>query len=477
MASSVLTTTTPNLRPDQTAPARGLSTSAALSIVIGSVLGSGIFVAPSLVASFSTSIWVMSLLWLLGGLACAAGAVIYGGLGLKFPQGGGQYIYLRETMGSSFSSFYGWASLLVICPTMLAGTSLYFSYLCQGVSPTAVTYGKAIAVGLLVLMTILNSYGLRLAGSLQKFLVFLHVALFIGVMGLGYYFLPSQNFSNYTQLPQLADFSLRQGIVAQALLAFAAILWTFDGFNAITFVTNEIEGGERNIRKIALVGCAIVFVLYLLFNFVVLANIAPEILVHETNAASYLASAVFGQRALWVVFLLTTLGIATVLHSSIIIGPRLMVATLRDSRHFQRLAGSSKNLKVPPSILWLQCLLAIGYVLIGHFTALITAFAVLNWLFYGITAFGFYKVRAEAYRLNQITGQAFTFDLACVGLFMVIVATLLASQFLSEPKTALLLTLLIFLRKKHSPVEVQVGSMQGTPSLNILNSKEMNHSL
>jgi APA family basic amino acid/polyamine antiporter len=114
---------------------------------------------------------VAALFWIVGGLVCTAGALIYGGLGLLYPQGGGQYIYLRESMGPRYAKFYGWVSMLIICPTMLAGTSLFFTELCQGVVPGIAPVAKAVAIGLIVLFTLFNTIGLKLAGSVQKILV------------------------------------------------------------------------------------------------------------------------------------------------------------------------------------------------------------------------------------------------------------------------------------------------------------------
>jgi|GEM_PF-6348067 len=398
-----------------------------VSLVVGSILGSGIFIAPSLIASFSANLWIFAAIWIVGGLVCTAGALIYGGLGLMYPQGGGQYVYLRESMGSRYAGFYGWVSMLVICPTMLAGTSLFFTELCKSVLPSSAPYSRAIAVGLLVFFTYLNTLGLRLAGGIQKFLVAVHVALFLAVVALSFWFLPNVQLPAWSAAP--FTFSL-----SKMILAIAAVLWSFEGFNSITFVTNEVEGGERNVRRIALWGCFVVLVLYLIFNLVTLANVPATILMGQPNAASYLMAQVFGARASWIVFGLTVLGVATVLHSSIIIGPRIIAATVADGTVARSLADVDPRTGSPFRALWFQCAMATFYVLVGHFDSLITAFIVLNWLFYGLTAIGYLRVRLRSIPSN---GRLVA-DFACVGLFCAMVVVLLVSQLLDNTSIALI---------------------------------------
>ncbi len=411
---------------------RKLDPFAGVSLVVGSILGSGIFIAPSLIASFSPSLTVAAIFWILGGLVCACGAVIYGGLGLMFPQGGGQYVYLRETMGSRYSKFYGWVSLAVICPTMLAGTSLFFTELCRNVAPSTAPYAKLIAILLLVAFTLANTLGIKIAGSIQKILVVVHVALFIGVMAVACYFLPGHELGSYAAVPVFGNLSLSKGI-----LALAAVLWSFEGFNSITFITNEIEGGERNVRKIALVGCAAVLVLYLAFNVITLANVPMTQLVQQPNAAGFMMATIFGANAGWIVFVLTALGVATVLHSSIIIGPRVIAATVKDGNTLKSLGNVSSKTGSPVSALWFQCATASVYVLLGHFDVLITAFIVLNWLFYGITALGYLRIRRRSFAARVITRKHLLADISCVALFVSMVAVLLVSQILENPKIAL----------------------------------------
>ena len=398
-----------------------------IALVIGSILGSGIFVAPSLLANFSQSIWITAAFWIFGGIVCTAGATIYGSLGLRYPQGGGQYVFLRETLGDRYSTFYGWLSMVIICPTMIAGMSLFFVALCKDVWPPIAAYDKPVAIGLLLLFTFINSWGLRLSSRVQKVMVVTQTGLFLTVVGTSFGYLPRNEIGAYLQAPLFeTPFSLAKGIVA-----LSAVLWSFEGFNSITFLTNEVENGDRNVRRITLTGCLIVITLYLAFNIVALANIPPAALIQQTNAASYLMAAVFGDHASWIVFALTILGVANVLHASIIIGPRVIAATVTDRKRWTWLARKSTT-GAPNLALWFQCAVACLYVLIGHFDTLMVTFIVLNWIFYGLVAIGYLRVRSRDRRSNAERLR----DFVVAGVFLAMVLLLLLSQFADSPRLA-----------------------------------------
>ena len=396
-----------------------------VALVIGSILGSGIFVTPSLIASFSASFWTTALFWMSGGVVCTAGALIYGGLALRFPEGGGQYVFLKRTLGERYSTFYGWLSMLVIGPTMIAGTALFLASLCKGVWPATGLYQKPLALWILTTFTFLNSRGLNISSGVQKLMVAIQITLFMTVMLLSFALLPNNQITSYLEAPLVqGSFSLPNAIVA-----LAAVLWSFEGFNSVTFLTDEVENGEKNIRRLALTGSLVVILLYLFFNFVVLANIPAGTLQNQSNAAASLMAKIFGERAAWVVFALTVLGVANVLHSSITIGPRVIAATVRDRRKFLKLAFLSRATGAPIYALWFQCAMAFVYVLIGRFETLMVTFIVLNWIFYGLVAIGYVRARNR----ERKKGESLILEYGLTAVFLSMVLVLLASQFFEHP--------------------------------------------
>jgi APA family basic amino acid/polyamine antiporter len=403
--------------------ARKLDFFGGVALVIGSILGSGIFVAPSLIASFSKSLWVSALFWICGGVVCTAGAVIYGSLGLRYPEGGGQYVFLKRTMGERYSNLYGWLSMLVIGPSMNAGTALFLAALCEGIWPESQSIRKPLALTVLAIFTYVNTRGLQISSGVQKLMVAIQIGLLLSVLSLSLLFLQNNELAAYTAAPVFeTTFSLKA-----AILALAAVLWSFEGFNSVTFLTNEVEKGERNVRRIALTGSLIVIFLYLVFNVVVLSNIPPGSLAGQTNAAGFLMARIFGAHAAWVVFALTALGVANVLHSSLTIGPRVIAATVRDRQKYLKLAELNPQTGAPVFALWFQFAIALVYVLVGRFESLMVTFIVMNWIFYGLVVIGYLRLQKVLANLREV---------ATALVFLSMVLVLLASQFIENPRLA-----------------------------------------
>lgn len=399
-----------------------------ISLVVGSVLGTGIFVAPTILAGFSDSILVASLFWGLGAAACLAGALIYGNLGLAMPDGGGQFIYLRNTLGPAVSTAYGWSSLFIICPTMLAATALFFADQFKIFGQLSQTQLQLIASITLLAFSLLNTLGIRAAGNVQKLLTVFEVGAFVSVPVLCLFFLDGGKLATYPLSPDWSQITLGKGV-----FALAVILWSFEGFNAITFVTNEVEDGKRNVRRIAIWGSLSVIGLYTFFNLLVLNHLGPAELGKEANVAVNIAQLAFGPAGTWAVFALMIVAIATTLHTSVIIGPRIIAALAKNLHAMQRFASTSKSTGAPVPAIWLQCVLASACVWIGHFEALITAFIVANWIFYGLTATGYLRLQWTKAKLEN---RWPLMDCVVVGTFLLTVNVLLVSQFLHDPKLA-----------------------------------------
>ena len=247
-----------NRKPDLSS-LQQIGTLAAISVVVGSIIGTGIFLAPTVVASFTTSISLVVLLWVLGGILCFVGADIYGKLGIIFPNGAGQYVYLRECLGENFSMLYGWLSFLVISPTMIASIALFFGIQLKLLFPgISSLYTKESALVMVAAFTFINCMGIKTAGSVQRIVVSLQILIItlfsISVIIYCHGNTPILQFNEQT-------YSLRTGV-----LAFVAILWSFEGFNSLTFITDEVRDGYRRIRWLTFAGCAVVFLIYLLLK-------------------------------------------------------------------------------------------------------------------------------------------------------------------------------------------------------------------
>lgn len=402
---------------------RQIGAATGISIIVGSVVGNGILSAPAIVAGFSTSLMTMSALWLVGALMCMAGACVYGELGRRYPSGGGPYVFLRETLGPGWSAAYGAMSSFVICPSMIAATALLFSAQLKLFAPALnESELKLAAAVLVVFFSFLNTRGINIAGGVQKALVTAHLALMVGVVALALWMSRSGSFqfASYDWLPApQPSLSLNQGV-----LAFVAILWSFEGFNSLSFITNELSSGARLIKRVSVYGCLAVFAIYFLILVSAVALIPAGELSRQTNVLVALANLSMGGAASASVAIVTILGIATVLHTSIIIGPRITKVMIDDGFGPRAMAKLHPESTSPNRAIWLQCAFVLGFLWVGQFNSLISCFIISNWFFYAATVTGYLRVRFnEDLRVSS-------WEFCGSVIFVFATATLFASQIL-----------------------------------------------
>ncbi|MGE0174212.1 MAG: APC family permease [Oligoflexales bacterium] len=402
--------------------AKQMNSFGAVCVVVGSIIGSGIFAAPSIVAQFSPSLFITAAIWIVGTIMCLCGGQIYGRLAQHFPHSGGQYVFIRESFNPSIAAVYGWISFLVMCPLMIAGSSLFFGEQLRFLAPNISTFEiKMIGLFLALLFTFLNHRGIELAGRFQSVLVVLLVAVLFLVTASSYAkLMPSE-------IPVSHD-SFRSGSLTQGLWALAIVLWTFEGFNAATFLTGEIKNGAQRSIKIVFLALAIVIISYFAFINAVHRYIPYENLIHSPNVGTTLASLSLGSYGGLVVFILTCLTIASALHTSIMIGPRITSRLALDGLCWERLSRTHARYRSPSFALWSQMALVSVFLLAGSFEMLISFFIIVNWLFYGITAMGYHNLAR-----NRNIHHSF-WDKISILLFLSGVWTLLTFQVVSQPR-------------------------------------------
>ncbi|MBC86858.1 MAG: hypothetical protein CL677_06720 [Bdellovibrionaceae bacterium] len=419
-----------------------------VAIIIGSVLGTGIFFAPSMVAKFSTHLGVVAALWGLGALLCLLGADIYGRLGELLPEGGGQYVYLKKGHGRGVAAVYGWLSLLVLCPTMIAGMCLYLashlSYFDPNISTISVKLGALISAAIL---TILNYRGIRAAGKIQTTLVLFQI-LTILAMVLGLIFISSRpTLSPLQQMNQWPEFNgLHFG-----LLAFAAILWSFEGFNTLTFVTDEVKKGKKRIRCCLFAGTFVIFALYLVINVCAILFVPPDLIAETPNIAVLLNEMSFGAVGKNITLLLTVIGLLTTGHAAVLIGPRITAKLSEDGFLFRRYGRLNRIHTSPNNALSLQLFITSAFILAGSFESLVTMFVVVNWFFYLLVAMSLLKVLPDEETHFKIKASVYTFsslilifigaqmyqnpELSAVGIGLVCILMLAANSLVRRSKS------------------------------------------
>ncbi len=350
--------------------ARRLGFVDAASLVVGVVVGAGIFLTPGFVAGYVGTPAAIVGVWLLTGLFTLAGALAFAELGAMLPASGGQYVFLREAYGPLVAFLCGWAFLVVIWTGTLAALAVAFaSHLSQVVWLTPA--GRAlVAAAIIATLTALNYRGLRLGAGVQNLLTAGKLALLAVLIGAACW-----HGTEGSAAPSV-DWSWR-GLV----LAVAACSWTYDGWQALSFVSGEIRRPARNLPLALLCGLALVTMIYVTAN----AAFAPLLRSPGVGASEggILAAAapLLGSAGQAVVAAAILLSIAGALNGGILACPRIYFAQACDGLFFARFAQIHPRFGTPAFSLVFQGAWASVLALSGTFETLLTYTMFGNWIF------------------------------------------------------------------------------------------------
>src|SRR5437667_4745807 len=232
---------------------RELNVSHAVAIVVGTVIGSGIFRVPGTMMRDVGSAKMVYLAWIVGGLLSFFGALTYSELGAMKPQAGGEYVYVRDGYGPLLGFLYAWTWFMIAKPASIATLATGFvrvlgnfsalSFLSRNLIsvPFHVTYGQLLAIAAAVLISLLNYLGVKKAGEFQLVFTVLKIAIILGIVLIGFTY-ASGTWRNFA-----GTYSGAVGGIAGFMAALVAALWAYDGWNDLNMVSGEIRDPERSI--------------------------------------------------------------------------------------------------------------------------------------------------------------------------------------------------------------------------------------
>ena len=372
---------------------------AATAVTVGSIIGSGIFRSPSSVARELPSQPLMLAAWILGGILSMAGSLALAELAVAHPMTGGLYVFIRESFGRRLGFVFGWASLAVIKPTVIASIASVFAvYFCQVVGWST---GAQLPVGLTAigLLTFVNWLGVREGTATQTTLTTLKV--------LGILLLCFAAFALPHHAPEAAASTTAPASPAPAVpihplwLAFVAamipIFFAYDGWTDSTYVAGEVVNPRRNLPIAILGGTAIVIAVYVLTNLAYFAVLSPAEMAQAAAVGSETVRRILGEwggRALAVLVAVSTFG---TISASILTGPRVTLAMASDGLFWKPAAHVHERRGSPDIALWLQCVLSWIWltVAVGGFEDVSGWFVTTSWLFYGLTVAGVFVLRRK----------------------------------------------------------------------------------
>lgn len=384
-------------------------------ITIGAVVGTGIFLTTSDMARVLPHPGLIVLVWLVGGLLTLAGALTYAELGVLFPRAGGIYDFVKEAYGPLWGFLYGWASFFVIMSGGIAALAVgfgeylgsFFPFLSTGhvlvsapIGPWRWTLsgGQLAAVGAILILTIVNQFGVKEGAWVQNALTVLKLG------GIAVFLVAALTWPS--PLPVAAG-AVPPHALAGFGVAMIAALWTYDGWYGLTFSAGEMKDPGRNLPLGIILGTAVVVSLYVLVNVVFVRTLSLAEMASHPRIAEAVAAALLGPmgaRLLSAVVVVSALGCvsATILYSSRIYQP--MAA---DGVFFRSLAVIHPRYRTPVRSLWAQSLWAIVLTVSGTYDQLFTYVVFAALLFHvatGAAVFVLRHTRPDAPRPYRVWG-------------------------------------------------------------------------
>jgi basic amino acid/polyamine antiporter, APA family len=365
----------------------------ATMVVMGGIIGSGIFINPYVVAKLVHTPAMILGAWIAGGLLALIGAFIYAELADRMPEVGGQYAYIREAYHPMLGFLFGWAELFVIgaggSAAVVVTFAEYFRELTQLTVPE-----NWVAVAAVVLLVAINCLGVRAGSSVQSFFMVLRIAGVALVVGFGAWFMMTPRAPGIPWRPMLdRPFSFDLLTVFGATMI--PILFAYGGWQTSNFIASEIREPRKNLPRALLLGVAGVIALYGSVNFIYVGALTPAGLAATTTPASEVmrhALGGLGAKLIAVAIAISTIGF---LSQAMLTFPRVYFAMAEDGVLPSAVGRLGERSRAPGAAIVLQGAVIIAVVLLGTFEQILSYVVVMDWLFFGLTASCIFVFRAR----------------------------------------------------------------------------------
>ncbi len=427
---------------------RDLGLWAAVAIVIGTVIGSGIFLVPKSMVARVGSPGMVFAVWVFGGILTLFGALTYAELASMLPEAGGEYVYLREAYGPFFGFIYGWTQTWVAKSASVATlATAFFYYFANFVpqldtvfysaaipigpngGPFEIRYGQLLSMLVILLLGFMNYFGVKLGGQVQIAITVLKVALIVGIIIIGLAF-SNGTVSNYsTTVPAPGGFT---GFFA----ALVGALWAYDGWNNVGMVASEVKNPQRNLPVALIGGTLAVIAIYLLTNLAYFFVLSASDVAQTDRVAAEMMRRILGSPGAGAVSLAAMISILAALNGSILSGSRVPYALARDGYFFRNVANVHPVHRTPAVSIVLLSIWSAVLVLSGRYEQLYTLVIFPSWILYAMAAASVLvlrRTRPDLPRPYKVLGYP-----AVPILFVLVAVTLLVQTLLDSPRESLL---------------------------------------
>lgn len=394
----------------------GLGLKESISIVMGTIIGTGIFLKAAIMTVTLESPTLALLAWVVAGLLSLAGALTYAELGSLFPKAGGEYIYLKEAYGNTLSFLYGWMRFWIGSPGSIAayavGSATFMNLIFKFEGPYTIT---GVAIVLILLFSGLNCLTVMFSGKLSVIMTTLKV-LIIFTLIYGALFLSQKvEAENLIHWSMVSSQWKGWSFFGTAVLA---ALWAFDGWNNLPMMASEVKKSSKNVPLALIIGVLSVLFIYILINYSYFYALPiNEILTSNSKmaptalpVATKVAQTFLGDLGTLFLSVAMTISAVGAMNSSILTSSRVPYAMAKDKLFFPQLSHLSASTKSPIYAIMAQAMIAILLALSGTFDQLTDYVVFSAWLFYalaGLSLFIFRKKIPHAHRNYKVWGYPF----------------------------------------------------------------------
>jgi len=409
-------------------------------LVIGAVVGSGIFMTPGLIASILPSPGLLLTVWLVGGLIALCGALSFAELGAMYPEAGGQYVYIREAYGRGAAFLFGWAFFGFIMCGGLAALAVAFAeflghfvpalstakVLFRAGAPGGLSYslsaGQLVAAAAILLLTLVNSFGIRSGATFQNVLTVIRLGTVAALVGLGVLVGAKAGASNFHPLfPPGPAFP---AVLKPLGLALVAVFWTYDGWYSVNCTAEEIRDPGRTIPRGLTFGVLAVTGIYVLVNLVYLLALPLAELQGVVRVGERAAAALFGGGGADFFSALVMVSVFGCLNANLLFGPRVFYAMGRDGSFFRAMGRLGPRTRVPNAALWGQAAWSSVLCLSGTYESLYEYMVFALLVFFAATGLAVIVLRRRApqtarpYRAWGYPVVPLVFVITCLAVFL-----------------------------------------------------------
>jgi APA family basic amino acid/polyamine antiporter len=374
----------------------------ATMIVMGGIVGAGIFINPYVVARQVHTPVLILMAWVAGGVIAMLGAFVYAELAARHPNVGGQYAYLRDAFHPLAGFLYGWVLLLVIQTGGMAAVTITFARYFLELTGWTVSEGS-VAVATIGLLTLVNCLGVKAGSRVQSILMLLKIGAIATLILAGLFLVREP----HPTLRPIFDPSPSLDLLTALGAAMVPVLFAFGGWQTANFIATEIKDPRRNLSRALVLGVAGVIVLYLGVNFVFVRALGAAGLAASNVPASSVMRLTLGNTGARLIALGIAVSTLGFLSQSVLTAPRVYFAMASDGLFFRAVARVNKKSHVPVLAIVMQSVLTLVIALSGSYEKILNYVVSIDFIFFGLTGASLFVFRCRDRALGDSTASGY----------------------------------------------------------------------